>query len=426
MAISDRFKNFAIIEETQEEVVSPEITLLCSELTQELSKKIAAIPIWFDYTKQEQTDLIKAFLNAQLNDKFQDIKLTKPEKDRVIKNFFNSVYGFGPLDYLLSQKNITRVFVDSPDCIYVEQSGKIRGTDIHIDKHQFLSLLKKLIDMSGKNSKIITFRYQNLLVNIIREPICKPKFILSKISDALLNFDNLERKKISNRYISNLLRNMIKNKKHILISSRVQSGKTTFLNSILNEITNEEKVVLFEEGNLINTENIFINRYDIEGIETKEQHKVISLASYFKPDYVFTDINAIELMYEIFDVFESNTGFITTIRSNSPQEAVSIYSSLVVSRLKCTEKLAKSKFAKVFDYIIQIEKKENAFIIKSIYEVSTNKTGSIVLTELLSYESGNYVYNLDNLQKSDANLILPENKLETKRNLQFSARFYEE
>ena len=57
-------------------IISPEIASLCSELTKALSQKIASIPIWFDYSKDEQQELIKNFLNSKLNEQFSEIKLT--------------------------------------------------------------------------------------------------------------------------------------------------------------------------------------------------------------------------------------------------------------------------------------------------------------------------------------------------------------
>ena len=53
MAVSDRLKQLDMYpkEEPENPVISPELLGLCAELNKSLSKKIAAIPIWFDYSK---------------------------------------------------------------------------------------------------------------------------------------------------------------------------------------------------------------------------------------------------------------------------------------------------------------------------------------------------------------------------------------
>ena len=276
-------------------------------------------------------------------------------------------------------------------CAYMRGIGK--KADVVIDKTQFDTLLARLIEMSGKSSSVITFRLNNLLVTILREPVCRTKLLLKKVSDTLFDFGYFERRDILDTNISQFLKTILENRKKILISSPVQCGKTAFLNAFINEADDNSRMLLFEEGSLINTKKPDINRFDVEDLSEKEQRDLITAALYYSPEYIFSDINSIGFNVEISELLTGDTGFVSTVRANSPTEALSFYTSVLVSRLKCTEKLAKMQFAKDYDYIVQLDKNEDFFVINSVTEVSTNKAGTPVFTEKLSFKSGEYKYN---------------------------------
>lgn len=271
-----------------------------------------------------------------------------------------------------------------------------------------------MVETSRKNSPVITFRFKNLLVTILRQPVCAPKLILKKVESECFNFKYFENKGVLDAEISNFFRYLLNNKKKILISSGLQSGKTAFLNAFINEVSTRSRILLFEQGALINTENSSVNRFDIEGLSFKEQQELITAALYYNPEYIFSDINDIEFNLEIFENLFNNSGFICSIRANTPLEAMTYFTSVQISKQKCTEKLAKIQFAKDIDYIIQLEKTVDGIVVKSIVEVSNNKAGTPVFEELLAFKSGKYIYDF----KTNEDVLITEEELGEQENLE--------
>ncbi len=427
VSLSERFRKFDLLKEEDyaetSENTSPELISLCTWLAKSLSKKIAAIPIWFEYSKDEQRDLILNFINTRLNEEFSEIKLTTPERERISKAFLNSVYGFGTLDFLIAQSNVSAIFVNSAEDILYEVNGEILKSDITMNKKQYESLIKKLCEMSGKNSSVLKFRYDSVLVTILKEPVCEKKLILKKVENTLFDFSYFEARQVLNSDIAKFLKSALQNKKKILISSPVQSGKTAFLNSFLNEVDDNKRILLFEEGALINTDKTNVNRFDTEGLSEKEQQDLITAALYYKPDYVFSDINVIGFNIEISDLLANTSGFVTSIRADSPVEALNFYTAVEAAKLKCTEKQGKMRFPKNFNYIIQLKKTEEYFVISAIYEVSSNKAGTPVLTEKLKFKAGEYSYNLPKIPPAEQ-AAPREEQVRTRSKNSFSARFY--
>lgn len=421
MALKDRLKKFNLLPEIEEEKgISPEQAALCSKLSGALSAKIASIPLWFDYSKDEQKELILNFLNAKLNEEFTQINLTEAEKDRIAAVFLNSVYGFGPLDFLISQQKVNTIFVKSNNEIFIDINGKIVKSDIIIDKTLLDTLINKLLKMSNKLSPVITFRFNNLFVTLIKEPVCRLQIIIKKISSVKFNFEYFVDKQIINSDIADFFKTVLAAGKKFLISAPRRSGKTIFLNTFINEIGDDKQVVLFEDGALINSSRLRLDRYDIGGLNQKEQEQLLNAVIAYKPDFIFSDNNDIEFNIETGDRLDENTGFAACISADSATDALAFFTSVLTKKFNCSEQFAKIKFSKYFDYIIQLEKYDEFFVIKSISEVPENTAEIPVLTEKLIFNAGVYKYDFSDTVSPPQNTDLVNIP---RRKLSFSARF---
>ena len=56
--------------------------------------------------------------------------LSLVEKDRVIEEVLDEVFGLGPLEPLLQDPTISDILVTTPRLVYVEQAGKLHRTPV--------------------------------------------------------------------------------------------------------------------------------------------------------------------------------------------------------------------------------------------------------------------------------------------------------
>lgn len=408
MTLKDRLKKFDLlpqIDDAQKEDISlaPDKRALYNEIAKVLSEKIASIPVWFDYTEDEQKSLILSFLNAKFDEKFSNINLTEAEKEKISAMFLNSVYGFGSLDFLIAQKDISTIFVNSPENVCIEKGGQILKADVTIDIRQFETMLKKLSELSGCESSIVKFRFKNLLITIIREPISRPKLIFKKISDANFDLAFLEEKRIINTDISHFLLNALKNRKNILITGEPDCGKTIFLNSILNEF--HGRGLLFEDVNLINTENQDLLRFNI--YDKSVENILLDTVYSYNPDYLFFDSNMLDFSF----IMNGDIPFVASIRAYSPFDIIPFYINLMAKNFRCSKKTAKSILNKCFDYIIHVSKTDGMFVINYILELSLTESDTPVLEELLTFQSGEYKYDFPHVVNPPEKLPSADKKL---------------
>src|SRR5690606_40991245 len=73
----------------------------------------------------------------------QAIPLTRPDRRQLLTKIASDVLGYGPIDPLLNDPDVTEVVANGPYDIYYEKSGKIYKSDVHFvdDVH-----LRRIID----------------------------------------------------------------------------------------------------------------------------------------------------------------------------------------------------------------------------------------------------------------------------------------
>src|ERR1044071_383107 len=67
----------------------------------------------------------------------ESIPMTLPERDRIIEEILDEVFGLGPLEPLLKDTTITDILVNNHDRVYIERRGILQRSALQFkdDKH---------------------------------------------------------------------------------------------------------------------------------------------------------------------------------------------------------------------------------------------------------------------------------------------------
>src|SRR5437763_3020800 len=77
--------------------------------------------------------------------------LSLVEKDRVIEEILDEVFGLGPLEPLLQDPTISDILVTTPKLVYVERAGKLYRTPVEFkDDHHLLRIIEKIVSRVGR------------------------------------------------------------------------------------------------------------------------------------------------------------------------------------------------------------------------------------------------------------------------------------
>src|SRR5664279_4362204 len=77
--------------------------------------------------------------------------LSLVEKDRVIEEILDEVFGLGPLEPLLQDPTISDILVTTPHLVYVERAGKLYRTAVQFqDDNHLLRIIERIVSRVGR------------------------------------------------------------------------------------------------------------------------------------------------------------------------------------------------------------------------------------------------------------------------------------
>jgi len=81
----------------------------------------------------------------------QKTPLSAVEKDRVVEEVLDEVFGLGPLEPLLADPSISDILVTTPHLVFVERGGKLYRTPVEFkDDAHLLRIIEKVVSRVGR------------------------------------------------------------------------------------------------------------------------------------------------------------------------------------------------------------------------------------------------------------------------------------
>jgi pilus assembly protein CpaF len=305
----------------------------------------------------------------------------------------NSVWQL--VDDLSDKKGISEIIINDFDNIYIDRAGEFIRLNVELDSFDIDSFVQDVADLNNK-----TFDEQNPIldgslhdgsrINIISSRFTNktPAITIRKFLHSIQSFDkNPNIFGLNSRYIK-FLRSLVHGRMNVIISGGTGTGKTTFLNLMMNEITPQHRVVTIEDTrelsfNLPNLVNLEVRSEfgdDGAGLSVRD---LVKNTLRMRPDRIILGEIRGE---EIFDLLQAmNTGHqgsFGTIHSNSPIDCLMRMENLfLLSGYDVPLKAVRYQISSAVDFIIQIGRdKDGKRSITQITELA-NMEGDRILTQ---------------------------------------------
>jgi pilus assembly protein CpaF len=178
------------------------------------------------------------------------------EKDALIEEVLDEVFGLGPLEPLLRDKTISDILVTTPRLIYIERGGKLERTSIQFkDDAHLMRIIERVVSRVGRrideSSPMVDARLPDgSRVNAIIPPLAVDGPLLSIRrfgGDPLQPADLLRNLSLTEGMLE-LVKGCVKARLNIIISGGTGAGKTTFLNMLSGFIPSNERIVTIEDA----------------------------------------------------------------------------------------------------------------------------------------------------------------------------------
>ena len=358
-----------------------------TEIKEALMEKVNSTPVWFEYSVVRQKELIKTFIDGKLNT--LDAALSEDKKNELIEKLYALITGFGPLDYLLSQENVSAVFVNEQKNVHIEIAGKVLNTEITLSDDQLNLILNNIFKSCGVKSdtsrSVWNLKNENLQITIITTPVCEngTNIVIRKLLPADIN--TFFGRNITSKEIFDFIVSAVSENKNIVISGDINSGKTFLLDVLLSAVASDKRFVLIEDRPLISFEGANFMKFFLPD-NSAEYGKFCSNILSLCPEYIVTDVNT------ILSDFSETKGYISTLRASSIDSAITKLTAAFMSSKSLTEKYAKNKVLTDFDYIVQINKmSDGSSKITSVVELKPARTAALSVKIIAKFVDGQYI-----------------------------------
>ena len=297
--------------------------------------------------------------------------LTREERRRIVRELTDDILGYGPLEPLLRDDEITEVMCNNWDQIFIERDGKLERTNTSFaDNAHLLRIIDKIVSQVGRRvdeaSPMVDARLPDgSRVNAIIPPLALkgPTLTIRKFSrdpytmDDLITFGTLTPKS------AQFLAACVRGKLNVLISGGTGTGKTTTLNALSAFVPGDERIVTIEDAAELQLQQEHVITLEarppnIEGQGEIRIRELVRNALRMRPDRIIVgEVRGAETLDMLQAMNTGHEGSLTTIHANSPRDALSRLETLVLTAgVDLPLRAIREQISSAFDLLVQINR----------------------------------------------------------------------
>jgi pilus assembly protein CpaF len=328
--------------------------------------------------------------------------ISTAEQEELLEDICNDVLGYGPLQPLLANDEITDIMVNGSHPIFIEIRGKVQQTDIRFrDNTQLLNVCQRIVSQVGRrvdeSSPICDARLPDgSRVNVIAPPLAIDGAILTirKFKRDKLTLDQLTEFGAISPEGAQILKIIGKVRCNIVISGGTGSGKTTLLNCLTNFIEEDERIVTCEDTAELQLQQPHVVRLEtrpanLEGAGQVTMRDLVKNCLRMRPDRIIVgEVRG----PETFDLLQAmNTGHdgsMGTLHANSPREAMARMESMIMTGgLGLPSRTIREMICSSVDVIVQTQRlRDGSRRITHITEILGMEGDVPITQDLFVYE----------------------------------------
>ena len=319
--------------------------------------------------KREDAEPEIRALIAELIDAETQTPLSLGERETLVVDVLNELFGLGPLEALLRDPDISDILVNRFDRVYIERNGKIEETDIVFrDDRHLLQIIERIVSSVGRrideSSPMVDARLRDgSRVNAIIPPLAidGPALSIRRFRTGRLGAQDLVERETLTQPMLDFLRAAVSCRLNVIVSGGTGAGKTTLLNVLSSFISNAERIVTIEDAAELMMRQRHVVRLEtrppnIEGKGAVRQRDLVGNALRMRPDRIVVgEVRGEEALDMLQAMNTGHDGGLTTIHANSPRDALYRLDTMVaMSNLNIPDKAVRHQTASAINLIIQV------------------------------------------------------------------------
>src|SRR3954463_3379014 len=330
------------------------------------------------------------------------IPLAVSERDAILGDVIDEVFGFGPLEPLLRDKTVSDILVNTYKQVFVERAGKLESVPAAFqDDQHLLRVIDRIVSGVGRriddSSPMVDARLPDgSRVNAIIAPLAVdgPLLSIRRFPAERLTAEDLVSYKALAPNMLEFLRHCVNAKLNVLVSGGTGAGKTTLLNVLSGFISERERIVTIEDAAELQLHQEHVVRLEtrppnVEGKGTVRQRQLVINALRMRPDRIVVgEVRGEEALDMLQAMNTGHDGSLTTIHANTPRDALSrIETMIAMGNINLPEKAMRQQIAAAIQLVIQqTRQSDGTRKVTSISEITGMEGEVITMQELFVFE----------------------------------------
>jgi len=339
----------------------------------------------------------------------ENIILTRPERQRLFEHIADEILGFGPLQPLLADPEITEIMVNGYDHIYVERKGRIQRAPVSFESNEHvMRIIDRIVAPLGRRvdeqSPYVDARLPDgSRVNAVIPPISLvgPALTIRMFSkdpitvEQLIEFESITAEAIE------FLQACVQANLNIIISGGTGSGKTTLLNILSTFIPGDERIVTIENAAELQMRQEHVVTLEtrppnIEGKGEINAQQLVVNSLRMRPDRIIVgEIRSGEALDMLQAMNTGHEGSMTTAHANGPRDVLSrIETMTLMAGYELPVRAIREQIASAIDLIVHVDRmRDGSRKITNITEIVGMEGDIITLTDIFVFEQTGYEEN---------------------------------
>jgi len=346
---------------------------------------------------------VRTTITAEIKQRLQlEPTLAHDDRERLAVEIADDIFGYGPLERLLTDSTISEVMVNGSSDIWIERDGLLVQTPLRFsDDSQLRRIITKMVGQIGRrideSSPMVDARLPDgSRVNAIIPPLSLsgPLLTIRRFAKERFDLDELIRLGTITADAAKFLCDGIQADLNILVSGGTGSGKTTMLNALSAAVPETDRIVTIEDAAELQLKQRHAVRLEsrpknIEGEGEVTIRDLVRNALRMRPDRIIVgEVRGAEALDMLQAMNTGHEGSLSTIHANSPRDALNRLETMVLmAGYELPVKAIRQHVTAALDLIIQLDRLDDGSRhVTQITEVQRMEEDMITLQSLFEFK----------------------------------------